>query len=91
VSRLYFRRPAFLACPLVPKYCGADVGQTVRFAFEKTISLRPDFAPAYTAIAYMQLLGNDNEAARRIGFTPAMRDGKPVSVIGSLEFAFNLY
>jgi Flp pilus assembly protein TadD len=62
-----------------------------RKAIEKTISLRPDFAPAYMAISYMQLLGNDNEAARRIRFTPAMRDGKPVSVIGSLEFAFNLY
>jgi TonB family protein len=31
------------------------------------------------------------EAARKIRFTPAMRDGKPVSVIGSLEFTFNLY
>ncbi|HEX5080973.1 MAG TPA: tetratricopeptide repeat protein, partial [Blastocatellia bacterium] len=32
-------------------------------AFEKTISLRPDFAPAYTGMAYMQLLGNDNNEA----------------------------
>jgi tetratricopeptide (TPR) repeat protein len=31
------------------------------------------------------------EAARKIRFTPAMRDGKPISVIGSLEFTFNLY
>ncbi|HZF40058.1 MAG TPA: energy transducer TonB [Blastocatellia bacterium] len=31
------------------------------------------------------------EAARKIRFTPAMRDGKPVSVIGSLEFTFDLY
>ncbi|MGH9751203.1 MAG: energy transducer TonB [Blastocatellia bacterium] len=31
------------------------------------------------------------KAARKIRFTPAMRDGKPVSVIGSLEFTFNLY
>src|SRR5262245_14353675 len=30
-------------------------------------------------------------AARKIRFTPAMRDGKPVSMIGSLEFTFNLY
>lgn len=30
-------------------------------------------------------------AARKIRFTPAMRDGKPVSVMGSLEFTFNLY
>ena len=30
-------------------------------------------------------------AARKIRFTPAMRDGKPVSLIGSLEFTFNLY
>ena len=30
-------------------------------------------------------------AARKIRFTPAMRDGKPVSMIGSLEFSFNLY
>jgi len=30
-------------------------------------------------------------AARKIRFTPAMRDGKPTSVNGSLEFNFNLY
>jgi TonB family protein len=30
-------------------------------------------------------------AARKIRFTPAMRDGKPMSMIGSLEFSFNLY
>lgn len=29
--------------------------------------------------------------AYRIKFTPAMKDGKPVSVRGNLEFAFNLY
>jgi tetratricopeptide (TPR) repeat protein len=31
------------------------------------------------------------EAASRIKFTPAMKDGSSVSVIGSLEFTFNLY
>lgn len=31
------------------------------------------------------------KAARKIRFTPAMRDGKPVSVRGSLEFTFKLY
>ncbi|MCI0389652.1 MAG: tetratricopeptide repeat protein [Acidobacteria bacterium] len=30
-------------------------------------------------------------AARKIRFTPAMRDGKPISVIGNLEFMFKLY
>jgi Flp pilus assembly protein TadD len=30
------------------------------------------------------------KAARKIRFTPAMRDGKPLSVYGSLEFTFNL-
>jgi tetratricopeptide (TPR) repeat protein len=30
-------------------------------------------------------------AARKIRFKPAMRDGKPVSLIGSLEYSFNLY
>ena len=30
------------------------------------------------------------EAARKIRFTPAMRDGKPISTIGSLEFTFHL-
>lgn len=30
-------------------------------------------------------------AARKIRFAPAMRDGKPTTVIGSLEFTFNLY
>jgi TonB family protein len=34
-----------------------------RKAFEKTISLRSDFAPAYAAMAYMHLLGNDNKGA----------------------------
>jgi TonB family protein len=34
-----------------------------RKAFEKTVSLRPDFAPAYTAMAYIQSLGNDNKGA----------------------------
>lgn len=31
------------------------------------------------------------EAAGRIRFTPAMKDGAPVSVRGQLEFTFNLY
>jgi tetratricopeptide (TPR) repeat protein len=31
------------------------------------------------------------EAARKIKFTPAMKDGSPVSVRGPLEFLFNLY
>jgi hypothetical protein len=31
------------------------------------------------------------EAANRIRFTPAMKDGAPVSVKGVLEFSFNLY
>jgi tetratricopeptide (TPR) repeat protein len=31
------------------------------------------------------------EAASRIRFTPAMKDGAPVSVKGALEFTFNLY
>lgn len=30
-------------------------------------------------------------ATRKIRFAPAMRDGKPISVIGNLEFTFNLY
>ena len=30
-------------------------------------------------------------AARKIRFTPAMRDGKPISVNGELEFNFSLY
>jgi tetratricopeptide (TPR) repeat protein len=30
-------------------------------------------------------------SARKIRFTPAMRDGKPISVDGSLEFTFDLY
>jgi tetratricopeptide (TPR) repeat protein len=37
--------------------------EDARKAFEKTISLRPDFAPAYTEMAYIQLLGNDNKEA----------------------------
>jgi tetratricopeptide (TPR) repeat protein len=37
------------------------------------------------------LTGQAVAAARKIRFTPAMRDGKPLSVIGSLEFTFNLY
>jgi TonB family protein len=31
------------------------------------------------------------EAARKIRFNPAVKDGSPVSVRGSLEFTFNLY
>jgi len=34
-----------------------------RKAFEKAISLKPDFAPCYTAMAYMQLLNDDNNGA----------------------------
>jgi TonB family protein len=34
-----------------------------RKAFEKTVLLKPDFAPAYKAMAYLQLLGNDNKGA----------------------------
>jgi Gram-negative bacterial TonB protein C-terminal len=30
-------------------------------------------------------------ALQKIKFKPAMRDGKPVSVRGNLEFSFNLY
>jgi hypothetical protein len=30
-------------------------------------------------------------AARKIKFSPATRDGKPRSVIGSIEFIFNLH
>ncbi len=37
------------------------------------------------------LTGQAIAAARKIRFTPAMRDGKPISVIGSLEYYFNLY
>ena len=37
------------------------------------------------------LTGQSIAAARKIKFTPAMRDGKPTPVIGSLEFYFNLY
>jgi len=32
-------------------------------AFEMTLSLSPDFAPGYAAMAFMQLLGNDNKGA----------------------------
>ena len=34
-----------------------------RKAFEKTLSLNPDFARGYAAVAYMQLLSNDNQGA----------------------------
>jgi tetratricopeptide (TPR) repeat protein len=37
------------------------------------------------------LTGQAVNAARKIKFTPAMGDGKPISVIGSLEFTFNRY
>jgi TonB family protein len=30
-------------------------------------------------------------AARKIRFTPAMRNGRPISVVGTLDFSFNLY
>jgi hypothetical protein len=30
-------------------------------------------------------------ALQKIEFKPAMKDGKPVSVRGDLEFSFNLY
>jgi hypothetical protein len=29
-------------------------------------------------------------ATRKIRFTPAMRDGEPISVIGNLEFTFSM-
>jgi len=31
------------------------------------------------------------EAARKIKFNPATKDGEPISVRGSLEFSFNLF
>jgi TonB family protein len=31
------------------------------------------------------------EAAKKIRFNPAVKDGQPVSVRGSIEFSFNLY
>jgi TonB family protein len=31
------------------------------------------------------------EAAKKIRFNPAIKNGEPVSVRGSLEFTFNLY
>jgi Flp pilus assembly protein TadD len=34
-----------------------------RKAIEKAISLKPDFAPSDTAMAYMQLLSNDDKGA----------------------------
>jgi tetratricopeptide (TPR) repeat protein len=37
--------------------------EDARKAFEKTVSLRRDFAPGYAAMAYMQLLVNDNKRA----------------------------
>jgi TonB family protein len=37
------------------------------------------------------LTENAIDAAKKIKFTPAMKDGMPVSVRGSLEFTFNLY
>ncbi|HMB28714.1 MAG TPA: tetratricopeptide repeat protein [Blastocatellia bacterium] len=37
------------------------------------------------------LTGQAIAAARKVRFTPAMRDGKPTPVIGSLEYFFNLY
>jgi Gram-negative bacterial TonB protein C-terminal len=37
------------------------------------------------------LTENAIEAAKKIRFIPAMREGAPVSVRGSLEFVFNLY
>ena len=36
------------------------------------------------------LTENAIDVAKRIRFKPAVKDGKPVSVRGSLEFAFNL-
>jgi Gram-negative bacterial TonB protein C-terminal len=30
-------------------------------------------------------------AAHKIRFQPAMKDGRPISVRGNLEFSFNLY
>src|SRR5262249_45900442 len=36
-----------------------------RQAFGKSLSLRPDFAPAYTAMAFMHLLGDNNKEAAK--------------------------
>ena len=49
-----------------------------RKAFEKTLSLRPDFAPAYMAMAYMQLFGNDNKGAVRNAEKASALDPKNV-------------
>jgi len=46
---------------------------------------------AEKAVALDPKTGQAIAAARKIRFTPAMRDGKPLTVIGSLEFTFNLY
>lgn len=37
------------------------------------------------------LTENAIEAARKIRFNPAMKDGQPVSVIGNVEFTFSIY
>ncbi len=42
---------------------GSGKIKDARKAFEKALSLSPNFAPAYTALAYMHLLGNDNREA----------------------------
>jgi TonB family protein len=47
-----------------------------RKAFEKSISLKPDFAPGYTATAYLQLLSNDNRGAVKNAEKAAALDPK---------------
>src|SRR5262245_52086889 len=42
---------------------GAGKIKDARKAFEKTLSLNPDFARGYAAMAYMQLLGDDSKGA----------------------------
>src|SRR5262245_20529512 len=50
--------------------------EAARKAFEKTISLRPDFAPAFTAMAYMQLFSNDYKDAVKNAETALALDPK---------------
>jgi hypothetical protein len=80
--------------------------ETLRFYAQKAEESKSDvYAPRITAALRPTILYREGHlqglshglteqvivAAHKIRFTPAMRDGKPVSVIGSLEFTFNLY
>jgi Tfp pilus assembly protein PilF len=47
-----------------------------RKAFEKSMSLRPNFAPSYTAMAYMQLFSNDYKGAVKNAEKAAALDPK---------------